>query len=105
MYVQLKTGFNTDQGPAWIANVRFTKSWRTAYVHGLTLKRVTGTAYANSDANFYDVDGGDGYWVSGPKRDRSDARYGRELPHVDDDVRAVYEAFLDGAPLPGREHG
>lgn len=52
MYIQLKSGFNTDRGPSWIAWVRFTKTWRTAYVHGLTLHRTTGTAYANHDANF-----------------------------------------------------
>jgi hypothetical protein len=30
MYLQVKTGYNTDRGPAWIARVRFTRSWRTA---------------------------------------------------------------------------
>src|SRR5674476_523243 len=105
MYVQLKTGYNTDQGPAWISNVRFTKSWRTAYFHGRTLKRVTGTAYANFDVNFRDAESGEGFWVSGQKRNQTDARYGRGLPEVDEDVRDAYGAFLDGAPLPGRERG
>jgi hypothetical protein len=105
MYVQLKTGFDIDKGPAWIAWVRFTKSWRTAYVHGRTLRRVTGTAYANHDANFYDVDTGEAFWLSGPKRDRTDGRYSSEQPAVDEDARQAYEAFLAGAALPGREHG
>lgn len=48
MYVQLKTGYNTDRGPAWISVVPFSKSWRTAYFHGRTLHRVTGTARATS---------------------------------------------------------
>ena len=47
MYVQLKTGHDTDAGPAWIARVNFTRTWRTAYVHGRTLRRVTETARAN----------------------------------------------------------
>lgn len=105
MYLQLKTGYGTDLGPAWIARVRFTRTWRTAYVHGRTLRRVTGTAYANFDSNFYDVDTGDEFWMSGPKRDRTDGRYSREQPVVDDDARDAYEAFLAGASLPGREHG
>lgn len=105
MYIQLKTGFNTDRGPSWIAWVRFSKTWRTAYVHGRTLHRVTGTAYANQDANFYDVETHEGFWVSGPKRDRTDGRYSSQQPAVDDDARAAYEAFLGGAPLPGRERG
>jgi hypothetical protein len=35
MFVQLKTGYSTDQGPCWISRVRFSKSWQTAYFHGL----------------------------------------------------------------------
>lgn len=105
MFVQLKTGYDTDRGPSWIAMVRFTRSWRTAHFHGLTLHRVTGTRRANVDSNFYDVDSDDEYWVSGPKRDRTDGRYSAQQPIVEDDVTALYEAFLDGAPLPGREQG
>ncbi|WP_420367030.1 hypothetical protein [Curtobacterium sp. L1-20] len=105
MFVQLKTGYNTDAGPSWIAKVRFSKSWSTVYFHGRTLRRVTGTAYANHNANFYDVDSGEAYWISGPKRDRTDARYGHGVPTVDEDARVAYDKFLDGAPLPGRERG
>ena len=32
-------------------------------------------------------------------------RYSSVAPKVDEDVKHVYEAFLDGAPLPGREKG
>lgn len=105
MYVQLKSGYDRDRGPAWIARVRFSASWRTAFVHGRTLRRTTGTACAGADANFYDVDTGDLFWLSGPKRDRTDGRYSSVQPLVDDDVRGEYEAFLAGAPLPGRERG
>lgn len=105
MYLQLKTGHDLDRGPAWIARVRFTRTWRTAYVHGRTLHRVTGTIRANFDSNFYDVCTGEGFWISGPKRDRTDGRYSKEQPLVDDDAKAAYEAFLAGGPLPGREQG
>lgn len=105
MYLQLKTGYNTDCGPAWIARVRFTRTWRTACVHGRTLARVTGTARANFDSNFYDVETGEEFWMSGPKRDRTDGRYTSQEPHVDEDVRGEYAAFLAGSPLPGREAG
>ncbi|WP_307028950.1 hypothetical protein [Arthrobacter globiformis] len=101
MYVQLKTGYNTDRGPAWITRLRFSKSWKIAHFRGRTLERVTGLARAN----FYDVGNGDEFWVSGPKRDRTDARYSHQRPDVDEDVEAEYEAFLNGAPLPGRENG
>jgi hypothetical protein len=106
MFVQLKTGYNTDAGPSWISRVRFTKSWRTAHFQGRTLHRVTGTAYANrDDSNFYDVETDEGFWISGPKRDRSDGRYSNNEPTVEEDVRLEYEAFLDGGQLPGRENG
>lgn len=105
MFVQLKTGYNTDAGPSWISRVAFTKSWRTAHFHGRTLRRVTGTAYANFDANFYDVETNEGCWISGPKRNRTDSRYSHRMPVVEDDVKAQYDAFLAGALLPGRENG
>jgi hypothetical protein len=66
---------------------------------------VTGTANANFDSNFYDVDSGDEYWISGPRRDRTDGRYTKQQPVIEDDVRSQYEAFLAGGRLPGREDG
>ena len=100
MYVQLKTGYGLDAGPAWISRVHFTKSWRTAHFHGRTLVRQNAVR-----GNFSHVETDEEYWVSGPKRDQTDARYGNGKPVVDDDARADYEAFLGGAALPGREHG
>lgn len=105
MYVQLKSGYNTDRGPAWITRVRFTRTWRTTYFHGRTLARVTGTYRANFDSNFYDVATDEGFWISGPKRDRTDGRYSGQQPVVEVDVRDEYDAFLAGAPLPGRASG
>jgi hypothetical protein len=57
------------------------------------------------DANFYDIQTHEPYWISGPHRDGGDTRYSKANPTVDDDARAAYQAFLAGAPLPGREHG
>lgn len=105
MYVQLKSGYDTDLGPSWIGWVRFSKTWRSATFQGRTLRRVTGTAYANFDANFYDVDSGEEFWVSGPKRDQTDGRYGHQQPVVAADAREQYESFLAGSALPGRERG
>jgi hypothetical protein len=101
MFVQVKTGHDTDQGPAWISRVRFTKSWKTAYWHGRTLHRRPGLF----DANFSDAETHQEYWLSGPHRDQADTRYSTIRPEIDDDVREAYQAFLRGAPLPGRERG
>jgi len=100
MFVQLKTGYDTDQGPAWISVVSFNRTWKTARWHGKILRR-----FQLNDANFYDVDTDDEYWLSGPHRDQRDTRYSNIQPTVDSDAAAAYEAFLAGTPLPGRENG
>jgi hypothetical protein len=101
MFVQLKSGHDTDRGPSWIAWVEFNRSWKTARFHGRELRRRP----SGWDGNFVDVETREEFWVSGPKRDRTDTRYGPIPPTVDDDARGAYDAFLAGAPLPGRENG
>jgi predicted nucleotidyltransferase len=53
MFLQLKSGYNTDQRPCWIARVRFSKSWQSTRFHGLTLHREQGV-----DGNFVEVQSG-----------------------------------------------
>ncbi|MBY8876792.1 hypothetical protein K7862_03945 [Streptomyces sp. PLK6-54] len=101
MFVQLKTGYDTDRGPSWIGWVDFSRSWGTAYFRGRTLRRTTGLY----DANFHDVGTGEEFWLSGPRRDRADTRYGPLPPEIEPAAATAYRAFLDGAPLPGRENG
>lgn len=101
MFLQLKTGHDTDRGPAWIGWVEFNRSWKTARYRGRELRRL----WPGNCGNFRDVDTDEDFWISGPKRDRSDMRYGPGAPTVDEDARETYEAFLNGAPLPGREAG
>ncbi|MFG2531805.1 hypothetical protein [Streptomyces sp. NPDC048516] len=103
MFVQLKTGHDIDRGPSWIGWVDFSKTWKTAYFQGRTLRRATGLGLC--DANFYDVGSGEDFWISGPKRDRSDTRYGPEGPTVEEAAADAYRAFLQGAALPGRADG
>jgi hypothetical protein len=100
IFVQLKSGHNTDQGPSWIAWVDFNTSWATARVHGRVLHRTK-----SFDGNFRDVDTREEFWLSGPKRDRTDTHYGPATTQVDEDACEAYEAFLAGASLPGRERG
>ena len=76
--------------------MRFNRTWKTAYWHGRTLARGKGMW----DANFYDTDTHEEFWLSGPHRDRRDTRWSNIEPTVDDDVLDVYNAFLDGAPCP-----
>ncbi|MFI1472217.1 hypothetical protein [Streptomyces wuyuanensis] len=101
MFVQLKTGYDTDRGPSWIGWVDFSKTWGTAYFRGRTLRRSGGML----DANFYDVQTNEEFWVSGPKRDHTDTRYGPSTPEIEPEAVESYHAFLEGTPLPGRENG
>ncbi len=99
MFVQLKTGFDVDRGPSWIGWVEFNRSWKTARYRGRELRKYA----SRGDANFYDVNSGEEFWLSGPKRDRTDTRYGPRTTSIDDDAREAYEAFLSGALRPGAE--
>lgn len=94
----VKTGYDVDRGPSWIGGVDFTRSWNTARYRGRELRRFQGSG----EANFYDVASGEEFWLSGPKRDRTDARYGPATTEVDADARETYEAFLAGGSLTGR---
>jgi hypothetical protein len=100
MFVQLKSGFDIDRGPSWISWVDFNRSWNTARFHGRELRRSPGP-----DANFYDVETSEWFWISGPKRNRTDTRYGPATTAVDEDALEAYSEYLAGAPLPGRERG
>ncbi|MFE9812991.1 hypothetical protein ACFYRN_35275 [Streptomyces sp. NPDC005227] len=57
------------------------------------------------DANFYDVQTNEESWVSGPKRDHTDTRYGPAHPELDPGAVETYHDFLETAPLPGQEDG
>ncbi|WP_111768153.1 hypothetical protein [Nakamurella deserti] len=100
MFVQLKSGHDTDQGPSWITWVDFNRTWKTARFHGRELRRFQGVR-----GNFADLDTREEFWLSGPKRDRTDARYSAARPTVDPDAAAAYAAYLAGGRLPGRETG
>ncbi|MCI0485364.1 MAG: hypothetical protein L0229_02070 [Blastocatellia bacterium] len=63
-YIEMKSGYN-DDGPAWIAKVRFSKSGKTIYFNGMALKSCKG---AGIGANYYDYATGEEYWISGIKK-------------------------------------
>jgi hypothetical protein len=62
-YIELKTGHN-DDGPAWIGRVQLSRSGRTLYFNGKAFQRGRGGA----SGNYFDVETGDIYWISGVKK-------------------------------------
>jgi hypothetical protein len=86
MYIERKAGDLT--GMARIGRVTFSKTGRTLYYRGQTFQSLKGAGYKS---NYYAVDTGDDYWISGPKRRGGDRLYGSSLPiKIDEDVRAEY---------------
>jgi len=84
MYVELKSG--GDSGPAWIGRVRTSKTGRTVYYRGRTLRRKQGIA-----GNHIDIESGDEFWISGVKKDGTDRHWAGSGPvDIDADVLDEY---------------
>lgn len=86
MYVESKA--EGLSGPARIGRVFLSKTGRSLYYRGQTYRSLRGSGFK---ANYYDVDNGEEYWISGPRGDGADRLYGERVPVViDDDVRVEY---------------
>jgi hypothetical protein len=88
MFVELKThgAGHDDNGPACISRVTFSKTGKMIYWREKKLQRGN-----QACGNHFDVDTGDGYWISGPKKNGED-RYpwAGEKTSIDPDVREEY---------------
>ncbi len=86
MYIELKSEGLT--GPARIGRVTFSKSGATLYYRGKAFRSLKGSGFKS---NYYDVETGEHYWISGPRRDGFDALYATHIsPEIDEDVREEY---------------
>ena len=98
MYIECKAGGLT--GNARIGRVTFSKTGRTLYYGGQTFQSLKGAGFKS---NFYCVETGEDYWISGPKRRGGDALYGGSIPiEIDADVREEY--WRDIRRQPERVH-
>ncbi len=70
-YIELKSGFS-DNGPAWIAKIKFSKSGQTVYFNGMALKKLKRPGIAG---NYYDIETGEEYWISGVKINGQDRHW------------------------------
>ena len=71
IYIELKSGYS-DNGPAWIGITELSKTGQTVYLDNKALKRLK---IPNSNANHYDIETGDKYWVSGVKKNSADRHW------------------------------
>lgn len=98
MYIECKAGGLT--GVARIGRVTFSKTGRTLYYRGRTFRSLKGAGFKS---NYYCVETGEDYWISGPKRRGGDALYGGNTPiEIDEDVREEY--WRDIRRQPKRVH-
>lgn len=68
LYIELKSGFS-DNGPAWIAEVQYSKSGQTIYFDNRALKKLK---VPGVGANHFDIETGEDYWISGVKKNGHD---------------------------------
>lgn len=87
MYIEDKSdGLN---GPARIGRVTYSKSGRSLEYGGRTFKSLEGKGFK---ANYFDVENGGHFWISGPRKDGKDRLYeGSAKPvEIDEDVSEEY---------------
>ena len=85
MYIECKAdGLN---GTARIGRVRFSKTGQTLYYGCHTFQSLKGAGFKS---NYYCLETGEDYWISGPKRRGGDRLYGSLPVEIDDDVRSEY---------------
>lgn len=94
MYIECKGDSLT--GPARIGRVTFSKTGKTIYYRGRTFQTLAGRGFKS---NYVDVESGEHYWISGPRKDGADRLYGeREAVEIDPDIRVEYWRDIRGIP-------
>jgi hypothetical protein len=94
MYIEYKG--DDLVGPARIGRVSYSKSGCTIYYRGRSFRSLKGEGFK---ANYYDVETGEHYWISGPRRDGADALYATNVAtEIDDDVREEYWSEIRRRP-------
>ena len=68
-YIELKTDY-ADNGPAWIGNVKESKTGKTIYFNNHAFQKCQGI-----QGNYYDIETGEEYWISGTKRNGQDRHW------------------------------
>ena len=87
MYVEYKGGEGLH-GSARIGRVTFSRTGATLHYKGKSFKSLKGSGFK---ANYFDVETGEHYWISGPRRDGVDRLYKSDWPvEIDEDVREEY---------------
>lgn len=93
MYIEDKSG-DGIVGPARIGLVTFNKTGKTLHYGGRSFRSLKGSGFK---ANYADVETGDEFWISGCKKDGTDALYNTQV-EIDADVREEYWTKIRNQP-------
>lgn len=94
MYVEDKSQGLT--GPARIGRVNYSKSGRTIEYAGRRFRSLKGRGFKS---NWFDVETGAEFWISGCRKDGADRLYAGGPPvDIDEDVREEYWTSIRGQP-------
>jgi hypothetical protein len=99
MYIESKAAGLT--GPARIGRVTFSKSGSSLHYRGRTYQSLKGHGFK---ANYFDVETGEAFWISGCRADGADHLYGKRVPvPIDEDSRLEYWRDIRGLPERARD--
>ena len=100
-YIELKSGFSGN-GPAWIGLVSFSKSGKTIYFNGKAFQSLNGTGISG---NYFDIESGEEYWISGVKKDMSDRhKFGGGKIFVEKRILDDYLRIIGKSELPKADY-
>jgi hypothetical protein len=92
MYIEAKS--DGLVGPARIGRVTLSKSGQSVHYKGRIFQTLAGRGFK---ANYFDVETNDEYWISGCKKDGTDALYSTTV-EIDEDVRGEYWCDIRNRP-------
>lgn len=94
MYIEDKSGGLV--GPCRVGRVVFSKSGSTLRYGERSFQSLKGLGFK---ANYIDIESGQAFWISGPRKDGADGLYGRitQPDDVDADVAEEYWLTIRGA--------
>lgn len=96
VYVEIETGSNHD-GKAWIGKCFFSKSGKTIYFNGNIYQK----GGRGGAGNHYDIDSGEGFWISGVKKNGTDRhKFGKGIIEIDQSIVEEYLKIINETELP-----
>ena len=91
-YIELKSNFNHN-GPAWIGLISYSKSGKTLYFDGKAFQRIGSDRMRG---NYYDIESGEEYWISGVKKNQNDRHtFGGGKVYVEKRILGEYLTIIN----------